>query len=133
MDKPPGKLQLIQTGEALRFLVGGGSAVAVDYLTYQMLLHFGAPLSAAKAISYVCGAGLGFVINKYWTFTSRAPVYQEIPRFIGLYAVTACANTLVNKAVLWMIDVRALGFLCATGVSTVLNFLGLKFIVFRRK
>lgn len=119
--------------EVLRFLVGGGSAVAADYVVYMLLLSGGWQVSMAKAVSYVCGAAVGFVINKQWTFESPGFSGMEIMRYILLYAGSACANAAVNRGVLAVVPVRGLGFLCATACSTVLNFLGQKFFVFAKK
>ena len=118
--------------ELLRFLVGGGSAVLTDFISYRLLLAAGVPTDAAKAVSYVLGAAVGFVINKLWTFRSRAFSISEILKYIVLYTCSALVNTLVNKLVLRLFGINLLAFLAATGVSTVLNFLGQKFFVFRK-
>lgn len=125
------KVKTIKVKQILRFLVGGGSAVITDYLIYKILLSTGIQLDQAKAISFICGATVGFVINKLWTFEVKAFSTTEILRYIALYVVTATLNILVNRGVLFLFNVQVLAFLCATGVSTVLNFIGQKFFVFR--
>ena len=123
----------IQKKELLRFLVGGGSAVATDYIGYRVLLYLGMDMSVSKAVSYICGAAVGFVINKLWTFESKGFSKAEIAKYIILYAVSACVNAGINKLVMLLISVQIVAFLCATAVSTVLNFLGQKFFVFIKK
>lgn len=120
----------IQVKELLKFLVGGTSAVLTDYVGYRVLLSAGWDLSAAKAVSYVCGAAVGFVINKLWTFESRGFSKAEIIKYVILYAFSACANAFVNWIVSIVFAAPLFAFLCATGVSTVINFLGQKFFVF---
>ena len=110
--------------EILKFLVGGGSAVLTDFTVYHILLYAGAELSFSKAVSYVAGAAVGFVINKLWTFESKRFSIAEILKFVA---------TLVNYGVLKIISINLLAFLCATGTSTIINFLGQKFFVFRKK
>ncbi len=117
--------------EILRFLVGGGSAVLVDAVVYTVLKQR-MELSIAKAISYVTGAVVGFIINKLWTFESKEFKVAEIIKYIILYAFSAIANTLTNTFVLFIIPVTTFAFLCATGVSTIINFLGQKFVVFKK-
>ena len=126
-------LSKIKRRELLRFLIGGGSAVVVDYLLYQVFLRTGIFLSGAKAASFFCGAVVGFVINKLWTFESRRFVGNEIGRYILLYSVSACTNTIINRAVLLLTELELVAFFCATGTSTIINFLGQKFFVFRRR
>ncbi|MBO5487693.1 MAG: GtrA family protein [Eubacterium sp.] len=125
-------LSEIKKKELLRFLVGGGSAVIADYLLYQLFLSAGISVSVAKAGSFCCGATVGFIINKLWTFESHNFDSREIGKYVMLYAVSACANAIVNKAVLFVTGIGLFAFLCATGTSTVMNFLGQKFFVFRR-
>lgn len=117
--------------EILKFLVGGGSAVVVDALFYAILKAY-IDFSVAKAISYILGAFVGFIINKLWTFESKKFKVAEIYKYIILYACSALVNTGVNKFVIWFIPSTVLAFLCATGTSTVMNFLGQKFLVFRK-
>lgn len=117
--------------EILKFLVGGGSAVVVDALFYAILKAY-IDFSVAKAISYVLGAFVGFIINKLWTFESKKFKVAEIYKYIILYACSALVNTGVNKFVIWIIPSTVFAFLCATGTSTVMNFLGQKFLVFRK-
>lgn len=124
-------LKQIKGKELLRFLVGGSSAVLVDFATYRMLVHFGMDMSVSKAISYIAGAMVGFVINKFWTFECKQLSVIEILRYILLYACSALANTAVNAIVMWVTSITVFSFLCATGVSTIMNFLGQKFYVFK--
>lgn len=117
--------------EILKFLVGGGSAVVVDALFYAILKAY-IDFSVAKAISYILGAFVGFIINKLWTFESKKFKVSEIYKYIILYACSALVNTGVNKFVIWIIPSTVFAFLCATGTSTFMNFLGQKFLVFRK-
>ena len=117
--------------EILKFLVGGGSAVVVAALFYAILKAY-IDFSVAKAISYILGAFVGFIINKLWTFESKKFKVAEIYKYIILYACSALVNTGVNKFVIWIIPSTVFAFLCATGTSTVMNFLGQKFLVFRK-
>lgn len=117
--------------EILKFLVGGGSAVLVDAIVYAVLKNT-IDLSIAKAISYIAGAIVGFIINKLWTFESKGFKFDEIWKYVVLYAVSALANTIVNRLVLVIIPNIVFAFLCATGTSTIMNFLGQKFFVFTK-
>ncbi len=57
--------------------------------------------------------------------------FKEILRFMVLYSATLGANVASNKYMLSMTGLIFFAFLFATGVSTVLNFTGQKFWVFR--
>ena len=117
--------------ELLRFLVAGFSVVGTDASTYALMLKWlDEPL--AKGISFILGSVVAFIINKYWTFESKSLSMSEMMRFSVLYLFTLLVNVTVNQSVLiieskWLL----LAFLMATGASTILNFLGMKFWVFR--
>ncbi len=117
--------------ELMKFCIGGGSAVIVDFIVYMLFKQY-LDVSIAKVISFVAGAVVGFIINKLWTFESKTFKTGEIMKYVILYVCSATANTLVNKGVLTLADWTFLAFLCATGTSTVMNFLGQKFFVFKK-
>jgi gtrA family protein len=122
----------IKIKEVLRFLVGGGTAVVVDFCVYRLLLLFSWNMDIAKMISFICGAGVGFIINKFWTFERKQFMIKEVLKYVALYTCTGVINAIVNRCTLSIINIQIMGFLVATGVSTVLNFLGQKYVVFER-
>jgi gtrA family protein len=122
----------IKIKEVLRFLVGGGTAVVVDFCIYRLLLLFSWNMDIAKMISFICGAGVGFIINKFWTFERKQFMIKEVLKYVALYTCTGVINAIVNRCTLSIINIQIMGFLVATGVSTVLNFLGQKYVVFER-
>lgn len=125
-------LEKINKKEVLKFLVGGGTGVFVDFVVYKILMLKGIERTAAKTVSFICGSIVGFIINKYWTFKSSKFQIKEILKYILLYSITAFVNSQINKYML-MFGKEFYSFLCATGVSTVLNFLGQKFLIFNNK
>ncbi len=116
--------------ELKRFLIAGFSAVGTDLLAYYILLNFFSH-DISKAISFFLGTIVAFIINKYWTFEKHDKSYREISEFTILYTLTLGANVITNKFILDQINSILIAFLVATGVSTILNFLGQKFWVFK--
>lgn len=112
------------------FLAAGLSAVGTDLFMYYILQNFFAT-GTSKAISFLLGAIVAFIINKYWTFEKHEKSFKEIIQFGILYILTLGANVIANKIVLQNTRIVLLAFLVATGISTVLNFIGQKFWVFK--
>ena len=107
----------------------------VDLGIYRLLVQqLEMRLDFAKAISYWGGVAIGFIGNKFWTFRSRQKTFREPLSYFALYCVTMVANIACNRAVLMTLDsnATAVAFLFATGVTTCLNFIGMRFLVFRR-
>jgi putative flippase GtrA len=116
--------------ELKRFLVAGLSAVGIDLITYYILLNF-LSHDIAKTFSFLLGTVVAFVVNKYWTFEKHETSYKEMLQFGVLYSFTLGANVMTNKMILEYTSLVILAFVVATGVSTVLNFIGQKWWVFK--
>ena len=120
-----------------RFLVIGVLSVLTDLAVYLLLTWLGLHIHASKGISYVSGMVVGFLGNKFWTFESSRRSAGEPITYVVLYAITLGVNVAVNALVLGLLAgvfsppwTKGLAFLVATGVTTVLNFLGMRFITF---
>ena len=116
-----------------RFLVVGLLSVATDLCVYAVLsATFELSVTWAKAISYLAGVVVGFALNKRWTFQSSRRTWTEPISYLLLYAVTLGVNVGCNGLVLsWLIDQKLIAFLFATGVTTVINFVGMRLVTFR--
>lgn len=114
-----------------RFFIAGVSAVITDFIIYYMLINH-MDHSYSKVISFFSGTIVSYLINKFWTFEEKNRSAKELLKFLVLYTLTLCINVAVNKIILEFTNVVILGFLFATGTSTVLNFIGQKWWVFKK-
>ncbi len=118
-------------GQLLKFIVSGLIAVAVDFGVYYLLNNYTSH-NVSKGISFLTGSIVAYLLNKFWTFDTKEFSGKQLFRFFFLYGTTLAINVLVNKGVLNLFNSVLFGFLCATGASTILNFLGQKFWVFKK-
>jgi putative flippase GtrA len=118
-----------------RFLVVGGASVAVD-LGFYALLTAVTPLAwgLSKGLSYSAGVVVGFFGNKFWTFESPRRSAAEAAMYLLLYAGTLLLNIVCNQLALSALgpEYKLIAFLFATGVTTIANFVGMKFVAFRQ-
>lgn len=120
--------------QMMRYLIVGGGAVCIDYLSYFAMMRFlSTPPAYSKGISYVLGAIFAFFVNKRWTFESDVPTHKAFGKFAILYLSTFTANVAINGMVLWLMTSKNLAFFFATATSIILNYIGQKFWVFRRQ
>ncbi|MEI6730029.1 MAG: GtrA family protein [Pseudomonadota bacterium] len=121
--------------EAAIFLIVGSLTVLIDFLSYRGLVFYGLETSPAKASGFLIGTIFAYFANRHWTFAHKNHKKGSAWRFAGLYATTLTANVGVNKMILHFLTGFSfsvqIAFLFATGVSTILNFLGMKFFVFK--
>jgi putative flippase GtrA len=118
------------------FLAVGFTAVFVDFVSYRSLVWFDVmAVDMAKAAGFLIGTLFAYFANRFWTFGHKLHVPGSAWRFAALYASTLGANVLSNSLALKLFAHEAaaisIAFLLATGVSAALNFLGMKFFVFR--
>ena len=120
------------------FLIIGSLTVLLDFLSYRSLIWIGLlGTSSAKAAGFLIGTVFAYFANRAWTFRQKVHSPGSAWRFTLLYAATLMVNVSVNSAALTLlvgvgIALQA-AFLLATGVSTCLNFLGMKFFVFKSR
>lgn len=122
--------------ELISFLFVGTLTVLTDFLTYHALTQFQIiEVNLSKAIGFTTGTLFAYFANRFWTFGHKSHAMGTVKRFLLLYGSTLGANVLINAFALRIItDLPAavqLAFLLATIVSAGLNFLGMKYFVFK--
>jgi len=123
--------------QAKIFLVVGLATVLIDYVVYSMMVSLGAGIMISKAIGFMSGTVFSYFSNKHWTFESAISKKNDFIAFGALYALALALNIISNNIVIYFVGYLQTGmliaFFIATGLSAVLNFLGMKFWVFRSK
>ena len=120
--------------EILRFILVGGMAVFIDALSYYLLdaLTQLEPANS-KRLSFLIGSAWAFIMNKFYTFEQRQLHAHEPVLFALVYLLGFLLNSIIHDTVLELLQNKAIAFVLATGVSTCTNFMGQKWIVFRKK
>lgn len=116
--------------EINKFIYAGLAAVGTDFLFYYLLLNLFSH-EFSKGISFIIGSVVAFILNKYWTFRKPEKSFIQMIRFGILYCTTLGLNIMSNKIVLDNTNMVFVSFLFATGISTILNFVGQKWWVFK--
>lgn len=122
--------------EIVMFLIVGTLTVLIDFIIYLGLVEVQImEVDIAKATGFLVGTLFAYFANRFWTFRYNSHASGSAWRFLVLYASTLSANVLINSLALKLLGNTTitfqLAFLLATGVSASLNFLGMKFFVFR--
>ena len=110
----------------------------LDFLVYQMLLYtLVEQVALAKASGFAAGTLFSYYANKFWTFNKTTHIVGSVWRFGVLYASTLVLNISVNGIFLhfWGYANQSVmvAFTFATGISAVVNFLGMWSFVFKTK
>lgn len=116
------------------FLLVGITTVFIDYLIYSLSRKFLINSSQAKAFGFIAGSFFAFLANRNLTFRDTSNIWRNLYKFFILYSGTLFFNVIINKSLLnlfydFYYNVQ-LSFLTATSISAMLNFIGMKYIVF---
>mgnify|MGYP001258771846 FL=1 len=124
---------IVQNSEIIKFIVVGVLAVVIDGTTYALMVRaIGFEHGLSKRVSFILGSIWAFFANKHYTFNSPAPARKEIILFSILYITTYFVNGWIHDITWKKSDLDWLSFLTATTTSTVINYLGQKFVVFNK-
>ena len=121
--------------QIIYFLIIGSTGVLIDYLVYILLLYF-IQINLSKVCGFIAGALFNFFMNRKLTFAVSDLLRTRLIKFSLLYTFTLFLNVSINQVSLEtfaFIDHKILiAFLLATGTSTIVNFIGQKFWVFKK-
>lgn len=122
--------------EIARFIIVGSLTVLIDFLSYRgLILYDLMNINFAKASGFMIGTTFAYFANRFWTFGHKSHHHGSAWRFIVLYVGTLGINVFINSIALHLlaevIAAMQIAFLAATGISATLNFLGMKFFVFK--
>ncbi len=129
------KSQIINR-ELFIFLIIGSLTALIDFTSYQCLILLSLTTNLAKTLGFLTGTIFSYLANRLWTFNSKNHPLKSLWRFAILYSCTLGANVLINYATLvFLIKITPfatyIAFLVATATSAILNFIGMKFFVFK--
>lgn len=132
-----GQLGLFQ--QLLRFVVIGGGCALIDFGTYSLLLGLaGFPVWLSKSISFILGTTTSYLINRKFTFSgaSTGNSRAKAGAFAMVYTVTFFVNMGSNQLLVVLFDAQqawqfTLFWVIAQGFGTLINFVMLKWVVFR--
>jgi len=140
-------------GQFIRFGLIGGMNTGVDLVILNILIfstgqYEGAAYSAFKAISFAAAATFSYFMNKRWAFRDKSKD-KEVQKFSQFFAVSI-VGAVINVSVATLVVTYlkpvvgadflflndnlwgTVGALFGTAFGLVWNFLGYKFIVFKK-
>lgn len=114
----------------------GVISTAVNYLLFIILFSvFGIYYLLSSIAGYFSGLTLGYLLNKKWTFKTNVNTKK---RYFYSYLLVYLSSLVIAQGVL-LLFVEIFGFIpeigniISIGVSTMTNFIGTNFIVFRSR
>ena len=126
-------MKIINFFEIYKFIIIGIIAVSIDAFVYYLLGNFEFfSYEISKRISFICGAIFAFFFNRSYVFQIKHKNISQILGFSILYLISFLCNAFSHDFVLNKLGIPTVAFIFATAVSTIINYLGQKFIIFRK-
>jgi|TARA_B100002003_G_scaffold238233_1_gene256208 putative flippase GtrA len=126
-------MKIIDFFEIYKFIIIGIIAVSIDAFVYYLLGNFEFfSYEISKRISFICGAVFAFFFNRSYVFQIKHKNIGQILGFTILYLISFLCNAFSHDFVLNKLDIPAVAFIFATAISTIINYLGQKFIIFKK-
>jgi putative flippase GtrA len=125
----------IFSAQVSRFLIVGGASFLIDLLVYRVLLLLDIGIPISKGLGFIIASIFAYYSNKNWTFQSSVSGSTIFIKFCLVYVTNFGANIGINSGLLILIGYDRLdlitAFLAASFCSAILNFFGMKVLVFR--
>jgi putative flippase GtrA len=122
--------------ELVRFALVGVATVTIAYIIYRTLVFFGLDRDISNGIAYAVGVCISFFLNKSWTFSNKKRSHQVIIQFLVLHIFSLFACVFVNSIAFTELTNEPfrveIAFIFGIATSTLLNFIGMKYFVFRK-
>jgi len=129
-------------GHFMRFCCAGGLGFVVDFSVLKTIVHLGLNPIGARLISFSVAVVVTWLVNRAWTFKAHptrglSGLVREFASYVAVQSVGFAANFSVYTAM--VIGIPALEgrllppSIVGTLVGLLVNYLGAKHLVFRRR
>lgn len=120
--------------EALRFVLVGIFSTFINYSVYFFLFVSGASLVFASVGGYAAGLFISFFLGRSWVFNvTEGRLRTAVLRFFFVYFVGGAGMVAIIKGIDYWLGWSYQGcWFAGVAFSLLNNFLGSKFLVFKR-
>jgi putative flippase GtrA len=133
-------------GHFMRFCCVGGLGFVIDFTVLKTVVHLGLNPFGGRWVSFSVAVVSTWTLNRAWTFKAHtgpdavcgpAALAKEFAGYLAVQSVGFSANFSVYAAMI--VGIPALNgrllpaVVCGTAVGLVINYLGAKHLVFRRR
>ena len=127
-------LDIFKQQDIQRFLVMGLLSNAINFCVYYALINININLSLSSILGYLSGLVCSYHLGRVWVFGQRFEINSKsilwfgIVYFLGSVWMAGMINLMVN---ILSIDYK-ISWIFGAGAAAVNNYLGMKFLAFRK-
>lgn len=122
--------EMMRVGRFVGFLLAGGTATALNYAVFVVLLLAGVHHLAAATIGYLTGIALSYAINLRLVFRDAVTLRARVPRYVAAYLAALVLQLALLEALVRGGMVPLVANALALLVVVTLNYLAISRFVF---
>ncbi len=118
-----------------RFLITGGISTLISYSTFITSLHiFNTHYILANFTAFIISIIFGYNCNKRWSFGGDHHKSSHIIEYLAIYISSSLIlSTIILKITIDYIGIiPEIAYIFSLCITTCINFLGTKFLVFKK-
>ena len=120
--------------ELIKFAIVGLCSTFINYITYIFLYFLYGKIIFASIIGYSVGLFNSYQLGKNWVFRVNSPNNKRlIISFLLVYAIGCLVSSTIIFSINKVYDTYNIAWIMGTAYSVVNNFIGSKFIIFKRE
>ena len=118
----------------LKFIVIGVFSTIINYGCFYFLIKVvDINYLTASATGFIAGTLAGYGLNKTWTFGVTNSQDKYIFKYFLVYCISLILSVILLKGLVTMLLIKPeYANVIVIGMTTCTNFLGVKFLVFKR-
>ena len=127
-------LDLKNVKQIRRFLLTGGISTVISYSVFLLSIHlFSLHYIISNIVAFCVSITFSYNFNKRWSFEVANQQRSHLFSYLGLYLFSLALGSLILKiAVDFCGIIPEISFIISLCFTTTLNFLGVKFLVFKK-
>ena len=120
--------------ELIKFGIVGLCSTFFNYITYIILYFLSGKIFLASIIGYSVGLFNSYQLGKKWVFRVNSSNNKRlIILFLLVYGIGCFVSSTIIFAINRVYDTYNIAWIIGTSYSVVNNFIGSKFIIFKRE
>jgi putative flippase GtrA len=119
----------------MRYLVVGSAAFVAEYGSFYLLYEEAKkPLYLANSVSFGLGLLTSFILNRIWTFESKAQYSKKTSHQLSYYVILSLINLGLTNLLVAILKGQSVnpkyGKLVAMVITSLWNYISFKLIIF---
>ena len=126
-------LRIFFKKQLIRFIVVGTFSTLINYIIFVLLLYYSKSIFLSSAFGYISGILFSFHFARKWIFNSTTSKYlKSLAKFLIIYLIGGLFFSISTKLFYSIGLNHNLAWIIGLSLSVINNFLGSKYIVFRK-